>query len=196
MAQADAGFHRIMKFKKGHYYIDDTEVPIGSEYIAHCMGWTKSWIKFKGGTVAERRIYRMLHREITPDRTELDDLDVNKWETGLDGRPKDPWVLQFLLPLENRNGDLVIFVTSSYGGKRAVSDLCSAWGRKAAKQNSAGTPIVHLHEVMMPTKKFGDVPRPHFEIVGWDAGGEPVREVNPNELKGGTEEEMNDEIPF
>ena len=32
-----------------------------------------------------------------------------------------------------------------------------------------------LDKVEMPTKKFGKVPRPHFEIVGWD---EPSKDID------------------
>jgi hypothetical protein len=54
----------------------------------------------------------------------------------------------------------------------------------------------------MPTKNFGDVPRPHFEIVGWDDDGvvdgggvprEPIRTVSEAVLK---KQEFDDEIPF
>jgi hypothetical protein len=161
------------------------------------MLWTKSWVKFKGGGVQDRKVYPQIRRERAPERVDLDELDKTHWEMGLDGRPKDPWVFQYLLPLENKNGDRVIFVTSSFGGRRAVSDVCAAWGRKAAKDASAGLPIVQLTEAMMPTKKFGDVPRPHFQIIRWENSSrlEPVREIDPNALSGG-EMEMNDEIPF
>jgi hypothetical protein len=37
---------------------------------------------------------------------------------------------------------------------------------------------VKLAKAEMPTKKFGRVPRPHFEIVGWDdlVGDPPANE--------------------
>jgi hypothetical protein len=195
-AQGDAGFEKMLKVKKGEYYCDGEEVAMGKEYTAHAVGWTKCWIKFRGGMVQERKIYRMINGEQPPDRDRLDDQDNSKWEMGINGLPADPWVLQYLLPMEDKGGELVIFVTSSFGGKRAIADLCSAWGRKAAKQPGCGQPIVKLRKLLMPTKKFGDVPRPYFEITGWDDVREGIRDPNVPDSGPTMAEEMNDEIPF
>jgi hypothetical protein len=192
-ASADAGFDKMLKFKKGVYYREGEEVPLGSRFIAHAVGWTKTWVKFLNGTVAERKVYRVNKGERAPERDELPDHEELHWPIGLDGRPSDPWVFQYLLPLEDlTTGDVNILVASSFGGKRAVADLCSAYARKAAKQAGCGQPIIKLGKVMMPTRKFGDVPRPHFEIVGWDER-EGIREVRTENLKN---EDMNDDIPF
>jgi hypothetical protein len=141
-AQQDAGFEKILKFKKGEYFVAEEEIPLGSEYLAHVVGWTKCWIKFVDGEVAERKIYPVAKGARPPEREDLDDLDESKWEEGLDGKPADPWVYQYLLPLENRsNGELVIFVTSSFGGRRAVADLCQLYTRRMQKMG-AGQPII------------------------------------------------------
>jgi hypothetical protein len=132
--------------------------------------------------------------ERPPEREELDDPDEAKWPEGLDG-PADPWVYQYLLPLENvSSGEVVIFATSSFGGRRAVADLCSAYGKRAKRVTTCGQPIVALATVDMPTKKFGKVPRPHFEIVGWDDGTADNVEQPPPAVTLG--HELNDEIPF
>jgi hypothetical protein len=34
-AQEDAGFEKILKFKKGDFLIGDENVPLGTEYVAH-----------------------------------------------------------------------------------------------------------------------------------------------------------------
>lgn len=191
-AQTDAGFERMIKFKKGEFYIDGELIPLGTEYVAHCVGWTKTWIKFLKGEVADRKVYRMIQGDRTPDREELGDGDMATWPLGMDNKPLDPWALQYLLPLENGNGDVVIFATGSFGGRRAVADVCSAWARKAQKQPGTGQPLVQLAKAMMPSKKWGDVPRPSFKIIGWEAGGESIQEVKVENLK----DEMRDEIPF
>lgn len=187
-AQADAGFEKILKFKKGEYSIGEDAIPRGSKYLAHAIGWTKSWIKFKDGEVAERKLYRVARGEKPPEREELDEHDQDKWSEGLDGHPADPWVYQHLLPLEDMtSGEIVVFVTSSVGGRRAVADLCQAYTRRAKK--GRGQPIVKLGCIDMPTKKFGKVPRPEFEIVGWDETGDD--NAPPPTLQ----QELNDAIP-
>lgn len=198
-ARADAGFEKILKFKKGDYFIGEDEIPLGTEYLAHAQAWGKCWIKFVDGEVAERRMYRVARGEKPPDREELDDQEQDSWPEGLDGKPADPWVHQYLLPLENpSSGEIVIFVTSSFGGKRAVADLCATYAKRAAKSPDCGQPLIKLAVTDMPTKKFGKVPRPLFEITGWDeaASGIEVMPPTPPTPPAALKNEMNDEIPF
>ena len=132
-----------------------------------------------------------------PEREELDDRDESTWEKGLDGRASDPWVYQYLVPFERANGELDVFVTSSFGGRRAIADLCNAYGRRA--RNNSGQPLIKLGVVEMMTKKFGAVPRPNFEIVGWVGGVELKRDM-PAGLAAAQSvdmrRELDDEIPF
>jgi hypothetical protein len=176
-AQKDAPFEKLAKFRKGEYFKGEELVPLGTEYIAHAISWTKCWIKFLDGEVADRRVYRVALGEQPPEREDLDDLDQDNWPEGVDGNPADPWSLQYLIPLERISDcEVVIFTTSSFGGRRAVADLCAAYAKRLAKSVAGcGQPIVRLAKADMPTKKFGKVPRPHFEIVGWD---EPPSEVD------------------
>jgi hypothetical protein len=193
-AAEDAGFGKMIKFKKGEYFdSEQQEIPLGTQFTAHAVGWTKMWVKFVGGQVEDRKVYRMVNGDIVPPRENLGDRDESKWENGINDRPADPWVLQYLLPLEDETGEIQIFVTSSFGGKRAVADLCSAWARRTAKGDS-GQPLILLKSVKMPTQKFGDVPRPYFEIVGWDRASAEVREPSPPQT--GSKQDFNDEIPF
>jgi hypothetical protein len=91
------------------------------------------------------------------------------------------------------SGEIVIFVTSSAGGRRAVADLCSTYAKRVGKNANCGQPIIKLGKVDMPTKKFGKVPRPQFEIVGWDELAGDIDETPPAVT---SEDEFRDEIPF
>src|SRR5436305_3912185 len=127
-AQEDAGFERLLKF--GKYFIGDTEVPPRGEFVAHASQWVKCWIKFAHGNVVDRRMGKVAQGFVHSPREGLGDNDESKWEPGLDGKPKDPWSLQYLLPLENvENGEVVVFTIASAGGRKGVSDLCKAYGR-------------------------------------------------------------------
>jgi hypothetical protein len=129
-----------------------------------------------------------------PEREDLDDLEKGNWPEGIDGNPADPWSLQYLLPLEKTSdGEVVIFTTSSIGGRRAVADLCAAYAKRKAKIASCGQPIVKLAKAEMPTKRFGRVPRPHFEIVGWD---DPLSTFAAAPPPIAPEGEFEDSIPF
>lgn len=192
-AEEDAGFEKLLKFKKGQYECDNEEVKLGTEYVAHCEGWTKAWIKFVEGQVVDRKIFPVAESRRPPDREELDDLQLRGTKDPKSGLSADPWVYQHLLPLEDKAGDLVVFVTSSTGGRRAVADLCKSYGRRLARTGVSDNPVIKISSVDMPTKHFGNVPRPNFEIVGWDSGRAEIRQVTaPDTLR----QEMDDEIPF
>lgn len=198
-AQQDAGFEQMMKFKKGVYECDGVEIKVGTKMTAHVIGWTKCWIKFKDQKVVERKIYRVAKGEFAPDRSDLDEKDEKLWAL-VDKRPQDPWSFQYLVPMENENGDIRIFVTSSYGGRRAVGDLATAYGRRAQQEPNCGQPVVKLDVAQMPTKSFGTVARPQFTIIGWNDGGEGVRDFStpsgPLSDEALKKADFNDEIPF
>jgi hypothetical protein len=191
-AREDAGFEKILKFKKGEYFTGEEAVPLGTKFVAHAVGWTKCWIKFVDGELADRKVYRVALGEKPPERDELDDLDESKWPK-LDGEPADPWTYQYMLPFENpSSGDVVIFVTPSFGGRRAVAELCSAYTKRVRKVPQCGQPIIKLAKTTFTSAKFGKVLRPLFEIDGWDETGGDGVEIVPPTLKA----DLNDEIPF
>lgn len=193
-AQDDAGFQKMLKYKKGDYWCDGHEVPLGTQVIAHCIGWVKAWIKFENRTVIERKLYRVARGERAPERDELPDKDQQYWGPGLDGRPADPWTLQYLLPMENlETGEQYVFIGSSFGGRRAVGELCSAYARRRAKDRDTGQPIVELQSTTMPTRNYGHVKRPIFEIVSWGSEHEPVEQISKAVS---AKNEMDDDIPF
>src|SRR5262249_6719511 len=124
------------------------------------------------------------------ERDELDDNDPSKWENGLDGKPKDPWSFQHLLPFENlESGDLVIFTTSSVGGQIATEELVNAYARRLQRKKSRALPIVKLASKDMPTRFYGNIPRPHFEVNGWEDAPAGDGNVSPAN-------EYDDAIPF
>jgi hypothetical protein len=194
-AKEEAGFERLLKFRNGEYFIQDDVVPLGTEYLAHVKAWTKTRTKFVDGPVkiAEHKRYRVAHKERPPEREELGDLDEASWPKR-DGKPNDPWVFQYLLPMENlETGEVVIFTTPSVGGQIAVRDLVKEYGKqKEAKHKTnrhGGQPIIRLAWAEMPTKHGNKVPRPLFEIVGWDETETSLAEtISAND--------MDDEIPF
>ncbi len=143
-AKEDAGFETLLKFIKGKYFINKVEVALGTRYVAHTTQWTKAWIKFADGGVADRRMGKVADGFVPPPRESLGDTDESQWERDRDGEPKNPWSLQYLLPMESlENGDVVIFTTPSVGGQRAVADLCQAFTWHT-KKGSQALPIVEL----------------------------------------------------
>ena len=195
-ASADSGFEKLLKYKRPRYYCDGEEVKMGTQFVAHCVGWTKCWVKFRDGEMKERHLYRVSTNERVPAREELDDNVESEWEIGpQSGRPSDPWVYQYLLPLQNpESGEVVYFVTHSQGGKRAVADLVAEYGRRRNRTGQGNQPIIALDEGVLKSPRYGDVPRPYFRVIDWEAGAkEPIREINAGTIK---KDDMDDDIPF
>ena len=190
-------FDKILKFKKGFYVCDNADVPLGSEYVVHCVGWVKEWVKFKNRRPVDRKKYRVRLGEKAPDRDQLDEATDETWERDPRGVPQDPWTLAYLVPMEQAGGgDMHIFQASSFGARRAVEDLCLTWVRDTKR----GNPIIKLQKGSWRSQTYGEILQPKFEIVGWDGGGKHLHEINikPDDFggDGGANQPIHDDIPF
>jgi hypothetical protein len=209
-AAEDGGMAKMLKFKKGKYFLGgEEEVPLGRQYLAHCIGWTKAWIRFQDGEPKPlepggpcKMYYSVAKGERPPERDELGEMEVSEWPPGISGPHSDPWVQQYMLPMTDMETDeQVVFVTGSWGGRRAVGELCNVYANKKRRDPKLGQPVVRLDTVDMPTKHFGEVPRPHFHVVNFDGGDtEPVRDVprgsGGDALAELLDDDMNDSIPY
>jgi hypothetical protein len=66
---------RLIKFKKGKFFVGKEEIPLGREFVAYCRDWQQGWVKFVDGEVVDRRIGRVADGFRVPDRDELGDHD-------------------------------------------------------------------------------------------------------------------------
>jgi hypothetical protein len=179
----------FLKFKKGKYYVNETEVPLGREFLAYCQDWQYGWVKFVDAQIVDRRIGRAADRFQAPERDQLDCTDASQWPTGIDGKPADPWVFHHYLPVEDlETGERLVFVSSSAGGEIAVQTLCNRYARNIHK----GLPTIGLRVGSFNSKKYGATPRPDFPIVAWENDAGTVDVTPPASLKS----DMDDEIPF
>src|SRR3974390_681178 len=194
-AGEDVGFGRILSFAKGEYTIDKTPVKEGSEFRVHYRGWIKVWINFTTAPPTQR-LCRIGGGEKPPERNTLGDTDQSLWEE-FNGKPKDPWVLQFLMPFENtETGETVAFRTSSFGGRRAPAGLAPA-GATRARHGEPSLPTVALAVTSFSTKSFGKIQKPHFVIRGWeDVGGPEGRDEIVEKIGGVGKPERNGAIHF
>jgi hypothetical protein len=187
---ATQGHEKLMKFVKGKYKVVDDEVPLGTQYVAHASQLTYAWTKFVDSKVIDKKYGRAAERWVPPEREDLGDTDQSQWETGLDGKPKDPWCFQHLLPLEHlESGEVVIFTTSSIGGRIATEELVRTYARRVKHKGSRALPIIKLASKDMPTRAYGNVPRPYFEIDGWE-------DALDGDAKPSVAADLNDALPF
>jgi hypothetical protein len=195
-ANKSAGFGRIMTYVKGEYFIEKVVVPLGSKYKVYTREWVHVWINFDERPV-QQKIYRIAQGQQPPERDTLGSLDKSLWSQGFNGQPKDPWVLQYIIPFEAADGEVIAFRTSSSGGMRAVADLCKVCAFRS-KRGEPSIPTIALATTTFPTTKFGKVAKPQFDIVGWDQDSGARYEINEESLGEGGEENPSpiDDIPF
>jgi hypothetical protein len=179
---------RLIKFVKGDYCIGEENVG-GRQYIAYVRQLARGWVKFRGGECVERRIGKVEDGFKIPARAELGDLDDSHWEKDSSGHPRDPWVNQYFLPVEDLDtGALAIFATGSRGGQEAIGRLCQIYARGWRK----GLPIVELATASYKHKRYGRIETPDLRIVGWQPP--PEAGYDPGGI--GTVPSLSTEVPF
>jgi hypothetical protein len=198
-AETGNAFGRLLKFVKGKWEIGDDEVPQGTKFVCHIDQLCRGWTKFKDGEVVDLRLVKVASGDKLPDRDALGDLDKTKWEQDDDGKPKDPWVRQWYLPLTTIDvGDFVTFVTGSNGGDVAIAGLCRAFGHRS----DGSLPIIAIKTRSYKHKKYGRIETPDLALVGWHGGGpstvttaKPVNQVPPKTGNAAVNhDDMNDEV--
>ena len=144
------------------------------------------------------------HGEALPDLDELNaKIPKKRWEKGLDGEPREPWVHQYIVYLLNpKDASVFTFINSTMGARVAVERLRGKVKMMRALRGEKVCPIVELSAKPMKTG-FGLKQRPDFVIHDWcnlggpratsapalEHVGEPVKPVS-------TKEELDDEILF
>ena len=180
-AEAGSDLGKLLKFVKGKWEIGDDAVPDGTEFVAYIDQVVRGWVCFKDSKVVDRIIGKIADGFRPPPREELPDTDQSKWEKDAKGEARDPWVLQWFLPMiAVETGDFVTFVTGSRGGAAALGHLCRIYGRKT---HTGMLPIVALRTRSYKHHVYGRIETPDFTIVCWDDGrsGSPPAAVPSNQ---------------
>jgi hypothetical protein len=139
---------RMVKFtKNGEYATTDDDTVLSDEriFVAMADQTLIGWIKFNAKGEPPDRVMGLLYENFAmPARESLGDTDVSKWETGLDGKPADPWQHhQYLVLQDAESKELFTFVTGSVTGRRAVGTLLKHYNRMRQGKEEA-YPLVKL----------------------------------------------------
>jgi hypothetical protein len=174
----------LMSFKQGEYIIgtgnDKKTKKHPFEYVANVPNLMFAWRKWEDGRPLTPHTCYPLIGQALPARKELGDNDESEWEVRKhpNGKPRldengqpqviDPWSQVAILMLrDEKTNELFRFETDSFGGKRAVIDLVSAFAEQGKRQPDK-LPVI----VMDAAKKtrFGTDEKyfvPVLEIVDW-----------------------------
>ena len=181
------GMSEIFKFDKGDYKRrGGVIVPLGTKLRAHVTEMQHGFVRFNDQQ--ERiscHVVKIADGRL-PDRSELPDPE-------LEGTDHDPYVFQLYAPMEEEEtGDMLVFVTSSVGGRIALNNLV----QKVAREKR-GLPTVELAVGHFTTKKYGKTLRPDFKIVGWEINDDAIiLPPHDGQPKPSGAAEMDDGIPF
>src|SRR5262245_1110369 len=195
-AEAGSDLGQLLKFVKGKYMMGEEEIPLGTEYIAHIDQLARGWVNFREDDTVDVRGITKIADGKPPARKTLGDLDKKKWkEKDEEGNPKDPWQLQWYLPLVSDDlGEIFTFVTGTDGGDKAIGNLCGIFGHR---DRNGLLPIIALKSRSYRHKKYGPVHKPEFIVVGWHGDGpKPVNQITPKTGNATANADMNDEVPF
>jgi hypothetical protein len=142
-------------------------------FCGHLRWWNRQLTDVRVGYVQDGYV--------PVSREELGDLDERAWRHGNGGR--DPWELQWSLPLFNQvSGEEVIYGTGTIGGRDALSALLTAYCDRieTAPSDNAVLPVVELDTDKYRHPARGDeVHIPLFNIVGWAVPPNKARPVLP-----------------
>jgi hypothetical protein len=214
-----------LKFNKGDWTrtaIENDqriEVTIGDTetFIVDPLSFAESWVKWRAKKVAGKvGPGRRVDGFILPSRDELGDLNENDWEWRGDKR-QDPWTVNEQITVKaTGDGTLLTWVTSSWGGRKAIGHFLKAYAREA-KRHPGEYPVALLTSRSEPHPEYGTVIKPILKIVSWQAFGDgaappgmPLRETQqvltssqpqpkltaPTKTKSSLADDMGDSIPF
>jgi hypothetical protein len=186
---------RLVRFdgKAGRFlFVDNDETVDATEsFTVLCDETLVAYVKFQpeGPPLREGGLLYATDFAL-PERSTLGDLDPRAWETGLSGKPEDPWKLEISLVLKrSTTQEMLTFTTMSKTGRRAVGGLLKHFDR--LRRSSPGSfPVVRLKPGHYNDDRFGPVPIPTFPVVGVSPG--YTAAIPDTSVKG----DLNDEIPI
>ena len=194
-----SGIGKLLKFTKGEYQTGDNQVPVGTKFIAHVDQISRAWVKFSGTKLVDIKLFKVADGLRLPAREELGETDEALWEPDPRGGRKDPWALQWYLPLSGlKDGEVLTFVTSSQGGIGALGRLCTLYGRRF-EAGQRGLPVIELATSSYRHRSFGTVLVPEFKVSHWEGEDHffpPHDAADDIEFAPIDAEPVGDDIPF
>jgi hypothetical protein len=162
---------KFLRFAKGDYQAGEANelVSTGTQVVAALDELMIGWIKWFGGKPAEHIMVRVLDAKIPPKREQLGADNLDEWEIGADGKPRDPWSYVNYLPImAAQDGALYTFTTSSRGGIQAIGNLARRYAHHR-KRNPLVFPLIGLSvgSYQHPNPQFGRIKFPDFTPAGY-----------------------------
>lgn len=199
----------LLRFSKGDYFAGEEAalVPTGTVVTANVGELLVGWVRWSENKPTDHIMLRVADGKALPKRSELGDIDEEKWEVDSRGERRDPWQFTNYLPLMSEGGELFTFTTASRGGIGAIGELCRRYAQHR-KRHPDVLPMIALDvdSYQHKVKEYGRIKFPKFTPAGWApkatfdaalaAAGIAVAEAEPAEPLPTTAEELSDTVPF
>jgi hypothetical protein len=171
----------LIKYNSGNWTIADLPVPPDTEFVLYPDKVSHYWTHFADSKVVTEIIAIVADDEEGDvelrivkgrGRENLGYDDQTKWEPDSSGKPRDPMVYGFALPMRNvKTGAVVMFKSASVGGMGAIAGQVASFNHN----KHLGYPIVTLSTSSYKNKKHGGYTSfPVFVNVGYDTPPAPV----------------------
>jgi hypothetical protein len=100
-------------------------------------------------------------------------IPLDQWETGLDGKPRKPWTLTYVVYLVDLNtAALFTYAHDTFGAMQAYTNLEERIAVMRLLRGEFVFPIVRLEKRQWKSATYGLQQRPHFEPTGdWRSPG-------------------------
>jgi hypothetical protein len=161
----------LLKYIKGEWVAgkDKVPIPIGTRMVFNMDTAERGYVCWKGGKKVDEAMVSIASGEPQPDRNDLGDLDEEFWETGNNGKQKDPH--QFTLRVsmaDPKTGKLYSYSATTGGGRDAFAHLLDKYGEHA-DDHPDDHPVVELgsDSYEHPNRSVGTVLIPMLTLVGW-----------------------------
>lgn len=166
--------------KSGDWVHGRDKTPLANtRFVADVEGAAAGFICFKSGGGVEKAMAPVASGKLI----RRDDLqDHGPYRDG------DGWTECLSLPLRSvENGEEYVFEPTSIGGRAAIRQLFSEYGRWL-RSGRSGLPVIELEATSYQHPRYGTVFKPVLKIVGWQDENAPGNGVAPDF--------ENDSIPF
>jgi hypothetical protein len=177
----------MIKYNKGYILNKTEEPPLDITLLV--VSIVTCWVRWWDHAPTEHRVTHS--GQLHPCREDLPDQDQSLWQVGLDGEKlADPWKDSRYVHLINlQTGQDFTFVTDTYGGRMAVGELKSSI-RNVRMAHPNAMPIIKFGNSTFKSRKFGEVARPVFIIVGWHQGFKEVPAQSDQQLLAPAKEQL------
>ena len=147
-----------------HWVADNNPIPADAQFIV--TGMKQAAQHWKDQTPIETIV-------LGPDRPFVDIDALNdaipqkEWDDGLDGNPRPPWQMNYVVNLLNpADASMLTVINSTTGMRIALERLGEKITYMRALSGENVVPVIKLTTAAMKTK-FGLKQRPEFQVIEW-----------------------------